>query len=82
MKHISLDHHDDQIKAFVQSLPLDADGSILELGGHAVLRVLPPVQPSFEPEQVKTAILRRRDDSRAEMDEWADADGELWGRTG
>ncbi len=41
MIHISLDDQDDAIKGFFLSLPTDPRGSILELGGQAIVRVLP-----------------------------------------
>lgn len=41
MNHISLDSQDDAVKRFVLSLPSDPHGSILELGGQAILCVLP-----------------------------------------
>lgn len=80
LKHISLDQHDDRIKAFVRSLSVDPDGSILELGGHPILRILPPSEPPYDSELLKEAILRRRDESHAELAEWADAEREIWDR--
>lgn len=41
MNHISLDSQDEAVKRFVLSLPADPHGSILELGGQAVVCVLP-----------------------------------------
>jgi hypothetical protein len=42
VKHISLDREDERIQQFLCSLPLDPEGSVLELHGQPVLRVLPP----------------------------------------
>jgi hypothetical protein len=77
-KHINLDQEDDQIKTFIRSLPIDPDGSVLELGGEAIVRVLPPNGPAYDPALLEQAILRRRDASRAETAEWAEADHEVW----
>ena len=81
MKHISLDHENDQIKTFVLSLPRDPEGSVLEIDGRPVLRILPPSEPSYDAALLKEAILRRRDESRAEMEAWADADSDVWNAT-
>lgn len=78
MKHISLDQEDDRIKSFIRSLPLDAEGSVLERGGEPILRVPPPGEPPYDEERLKEAILRRRDESRAESAEWNDVDRETW----
>jgi hypothetical protein len=41
VNHIELDGQEDAIKQFFLSLPVDADGSIVELNGRALARVLP-----------------------------------------
>ena len=41
MKHLSLDRESKAIKKFVRSLPIDPEGTLLELEGEPVLRVLP-----------------------------------------
>lgn len=82
VKHINLDHEDDQIKRFVRSLPVDPDGSLLELEGEAVFRVLPVEEPQVDADQLKQAILHRRDASRAENAEWEDADDRMWNSHG
>lgn len=41
MKHINLDSADEQVKQFVLSLKVDSEGSVLELDGEQVLRVIP-----------------------------------------
>lgn len=41
MNHISIDRANERIKAFLQSLPVDSDGAVLELDGQPLLRVFP-----------------------------------------
>jgi hypothetical protein len=41
VKHINLDGQNEILKQFFLSLPGDPDGSVVELGGQAVARVLP-----------------------------------------
>ena len=83
VRHISLDNENAQIKRFVLSLPVDADGSILELKGEPVLRVLPVngQEPAVDKAKLKAAILRRRDESRRLNDEWSEADLNVWDRS-
>jgi hypothetical protein len=45
VQHISLDSQEDAVKRFILSLPAERDGSVLELNGRAVARVL-PVRPA------------------------------------
>lgn len=78
MKHINLDREDDRIKTFVRSLPVDPDGSLLELEGSPVLRVMPVEDAEVDTERLKEAILRRRDASRAENEDWEAADRDVW----
>lgn len=42
MNHINLDAQGEVVKRFFLTLPVDPDGSIIELNGHVVARVLPP----------------------------------------
>jgi hypothetical protein len=42
VNHIALDKQDEAVKQFVLSLPVDPNGSILELDGRPVACVLPP----------------------------------------
>lgn len=42
MNHIALDTQEDSVKQFVLSLPVDPNGSVLELKGRAIACVLPP----------------------------------------
>ncbi len=44
MNHIALDKEEEAVKRFVLSLPVDANGSVLELEGRAVACVLPVVE--------------------------------------
>jgi hypothetical protein len=51
VKRIELDKQGDLVKRFFQSLPPDAEGSVVELNGRAVARVVPlgkPVQGGVE----------------------------------
>jgi hypothetical protein len=41
VKRIDLDKQGDLVKQFFQSLPSDPEGSVVELNGHAVARVVP-----------------------------------------
>lgn len=81
VKHISLDDQSQGVQQFVLTLPLDADGSLLELKGSPVLRVLPITdEEPVDEDKVKAAILARRDASRALNAEWEDVDREVWDR--
>ena len=80
MRHIKLDRQTAQVKQFVLSLPVDPKGSILELKGEPVLRVLPVIkpEPAVNKAKLKAAIIRRRDESRRLNDEWGAVDSEVW----
>lgn len=80
MRHIKLDKENAQIKHFVLSLPVDPDGSILELKGEPVLRVMPVIEQeqTVDKAKLKVAILRRRDESRRLNDDFEAADREVW----
>ncbi len=80
MRHIKLDKENAQIKRFVLSLPVDADGSILELEGEPLLRVLPVLETKekVDKAKLKAAILRRRDASRQINEEFQSADQDVW----
>jgi hypothetical protein len=81
VKHISLDDQPPSVQQFVVTLPLDADGSLLELKGSPVLRVLPATgEEPVDEAKLKAAILARRDSSRALNAEWEDVDREVWDR--
>ncbi len=48
MNHIALDKEDEAIKRFVLSLPVGANGAVLELGGRAIACVVPVVAEHLE----------------------------------
>jgi hypothetical protein len=48
VNHIALDKEDDAVKRFVLSLPVDANGSVLELAARAVACVVPIVEEPVE----------------------------------
>jgi hypothetical protein len=48
VKHINLDSQQDAVKQFFRSLPVDPDGSVLELNGRAVARVMPVGPPEAD----------------------------------
>ncbi len=48
VNHIALDKEDEAVKRFVLSLPVDANGSVLELDGRAVACVVPVVEEPVE----------------------------------
>ena len=78
MKQIHIDQEDERVKEFVRSLPLDPDGSVLNLGGKPVLRVLPLLDDHVDQQKLKAAILNRRDRSRELNEDWHAADHEVW----
>lgn len=82
IRHIKLDRETPQIKHFVLSLPVDHDGSILELRGEPVLRILPVTaqEKVVDKVKLKAAILRRRSESRRLNKDWGDADRGVWDR--
>jgi hypothetical protein len=78
--HIKLDRETSQIKHFVLSLPVQPEGSILELKGEPVLRILPVLVhgDAVDNAQLKTAILRRRTTSRRLNRAWEALDRTVW----
>lgn len=76
VRHIDLDAQDEHVKQFVLSLQMEAEGSLLEVQGKPVARVLPIVDA--DQEKLKEAILSRRDESRVLNAEWEHADREVW----
>ena len=84
MKHIALESEDEHVKQFVLSLQLDSEGSVLELDGKPVARVLPVEASdlSYDPEKLASAILARRDESRRSNADWENADRDVWGAEG
>ena len=83
MRHINLDKENSQIRRFLSSLPVDPDGSVLELAGKPLLRVFPIVEQeqAIDEAKLKEAILRRRDESRRLNNDWAAVDAEVWDRS-
>lgn len=79
VRHISLNTQDKLVREFLLSLNLDSNGTVLELNGEPMARVLPIVSQSqaVDREQLKAAILARREESRALNESWQDADREL-----
>ena len=51
VNHIALDKEDEAIKRFVLSLPVGANGAVLELDGRAVACVVPVVEERLEATQ-------------------------------
>lgn len=79
-RHINLDRQTDQVKHFVLSLPVAPEGSILELKGEPVLRVLPVIEreQQVDRKKLKEAILHRRTESRRLNNDWEAADRGVW----
>ncbi len=80
MKHIRIDRKDDKIKKFVGSLSKNSNGSILELEGELVLKVLPVTERPMDRKKLSSAIRRRRDQSRQLNKDWEAVDREMWNR--
>jgi hypothetical protein len=82
MKHIELETAGEEVKRFVLSLELDQGGSLLELHGNPVARVVPVAGPhvAYDRDKLKAAILARRDESRRLNAEWEDVDQEAWSK--
>jgi hypothetical protein len=78
MRRISLDRETEQIKNFIRSLSVDLNGAVLELEGEPIVRVLPITKNSVDRTRLKTAILKRRDESRKLNEEWHNVDREVW----
>ena len=57
VKHINVDDQSEEVKYFLLSLDVDAEGSVLELGGKELLRVTPVDSNSLDADDV--ASLRR-----------------------
>ena len=79
VKHIELTREDEHVKRFVLALNLDREGSVLELNGEPVVRVVPAGnQTGVDVEKLESAIVARRDESRALNEEWINTDREVW----
>src|SRR5688500_5145626 len=78
-KHINLDHEHEAVQRFFQRLPIPPDGSILDLNGEAILRVLPVTEDKeVDQDKLRTAILNRRDESLKLNQDWKTVDQETW----
>ncbi|MBL8794997.1 MAG: hypothetical protein JNM56_13895 [Planctomycetia bacterium] len=80
MKRVKLDRKTEEIKAFIRSLSGATVGSILELDGKPVLKVLPISAEAVDAATLKAALRKRRDESRRLNQDWTDADQELWNK--
>ena len=80
MKRVALDRKDKKIKEFIQSLSGNADGSILELAGKPVVRVLPLAEKRVDKIRLTAAIVKRRQQSRELNRDWEAVDREMWER--
>lgn len=78
MKHINLDREEPLVRDFVRSLPMDAEGSVLEIRGKPVAQVLPLPARRINRAKLKAAILKRRAASRRLNADWEVVDGETW----
>jgi hypothetical protein len=80
VRHINLDKQNKQVKQFVLSLSVQQEGSILELEGEPLIRVLPVIEQeqAVDKAKLKAAVLRRRAESRRLNDDWEAADREVW----
>jgi hypothetical protein len=78
MNHIKLENEEETVRKFFSHLPDDPEGTILELGGEPVARVIPVVTEKVDRAMLKAAILNRRDASRASNGDWGTSDLETW----
>ncbi len=65
MKHIQLDNQDEAVKRFILSVPVDAEGSVLELNGQAIACLVPPVAENGE--NGDTAWTDEKDERRCDL---------------
>ncbi len=78
MRHIQLDREADAVKRFVRSLCIDPDGSVLELGGKPLFKLLPVKEEAVDERKLRAAIRNRRDASRQLNQEWKAVNRETW----
>ena len=80
MKRVTLDKEAESIKKLFSLLTADPDGSVVELDGLPVARVLPIPRetPSVDDALLRAAILHRRDESREQNTDWEEADRQIW----
>ncbi len=60
MNHIVLDKEDEAVKRFVLSLPVGANGAVLELNGRAVACVVPFVEERLEKQTAWSEVKNAR----------------------
>lgn len=60
MHYVALDSQDEVVRGFILSLPLDPQGSVLELGGRAVAWVLPASSVPTDGEEPWTEVKNGR----------------------
>jgi len=80
MKRIVLDRKDARIRKFVRALAAEPNGSVVELRGKALFRIVPAASPAVDRAKLKAAILRRRAKSRRLNAGWEAVDREMWER--
>lgn len=78
MRHIKIDRETEAVKQFVRSLPTDPDGSLLELEGKMLFKLLPISKQAIDETKLKAAIMKRRDESRRLNQDWDTVDRETW----
>jgi hypothetical protein len=78
MKHVSLDREDKRIRDFARSFPVDPEGTLVELEGQPIFRVVPATTMEVDSTKLKAAILNRRAASRKSNKDWEAADLETW----
>jgi hypothetical protein len=78
MKHISLDREDKRIRDFARSVHVDPEGTLVELEGELIFRIVPANAPGIEVDKLKAAILKRRAASRKSNKDWEAVDRETW----
>jgi hypothetical protein len=82
MTRIRLENEEKTVRDFFSHLPDDPEGSILELRGKPVARVLPVTSNRVDSERLKAAILNRRKASRTQNEDWSASDSQTWDRSG
>jgi hypothetical protein len=60
MNHIALEQQDEAVKRFVLSLPIDQQGSVLELNGQAVALIVPPLKAATNGDEPWTDAKNER----------------------
>jgi hypothetical protein len=78
VKRMSLDTADATVREFVHRVAEAREPVILEMDGEEILQAAPPRTSLIDREELKAAILARRDESRRLNDEWEAVDREVW----